>query len=153
TAVTRPRATSETSSFGLIGVSIGISMKCVHEAVATTAATLTTVLAKRAFMDFPEQVVVLLDVLIVRIDLQRLLIGVIRLFEIALLLVGDRQIVPCGGVRGVDVGGALELRDRFTPEIVLRDLDAELHVLLRPLTSIGGEHRRRHRQTESRHKI
>src|SRR5678815_3458630 len=102
---------------------------------------LTRTLAVGAVIDFPEQLVVLLDVLIVRIELQCLLVRLACIGQIALVLVGNREIVVGGGVGRIDIGGAFESRDRFAPQVVLGDVDAELHLLLRLAPTLLRESR------------
>ncbi len=56
----------------------------------------------------------------------RLLVGLPRLVELALVLVADGEIVERGGVGRVDLDRLLPAVDGLAPEPPLRDVDAEL---------------------------
>src|SRR5436190_3985773 len=101
------------------------------------------ILASRAVIDFLEQLVVLFDERVVRLDFERLLVGDSRLIEVAFMLVGDGEIVERLGVLRVDVHGALPPVDGFTPETALRDGDAEFDLFLRVRPCVGGQRPRR----------
>src|SRR5687768_16102493 len=104
-----------------------------------TAAKLRAVRLVRAVIDFPEQLVVLLDVRVIRIELESLLIGRAGLFEFALLFVADRQIVVRRGVCRVRLGGAFPMGDRLAPQSEPRNLDSKLDLILRVLAFVGRE--------------
>src|SRR5262249_856256 len=82
-AATRTRWKAPTSSLGRIGVSIWISYELVQAAASRSAPRLLASLACRAVIDFLEQLVVLLDHRVVRLEFERLLIRGARLGEIA----------------------------------------------------------------------
>src|SRR6185369_10199136 len=95
---TSTRWNADTSSLALIGVSMGTSNSSPPQATARTAhaaaiapsARRLLVLLRRAVIDFFEQLVVLTNLGVVRLDLERLLVRLARLVELALVLVSDR---------------------------------------------------------------
>src|SRR4051812_31648017 len=122
------------SSFGLIGVSMGISNVLGPHAIARAATEAPNAPTKSLLflcgagpvIDFLEQFVVLTDLLVVRLELERLLVSLARLFELSFVLVRDREIVVSRGVVRVDLNGALPAIDGFAPQPALRDVDPEL---------------------------
>src|SRR5579872_1287825 len=83
-------------------------------------------LAARPVIDFLEQLVVLTDLGIVRIELERSLVRLAGFVELPFVFVGDREIVERGRVGRVELRRFLPAVDRFAPETLLRDVDAEL---------------------------
>src|SRR5882757_2787394 len=122
---TSTRWNGETSSFGRIGVSIGISKyegPQATTAAASMAATLTNtrlllrVFAwARAVIDFLEELKVLPNLHVVGLEVERLFVSLARFIELALVLVGDGEVVVRGGVRGVDFDRLLPAVDGFAP--------------------------------------
>src|SRR5262249_52527524 len=92
-------------------------------------------------IDFLEELVVLADLGIVRIELERFLVRLARLLELSLVLVTDREIVVCGGVGWIDLSRLFPTVDRFTPEPALGDADPEFDLGLRVFLGVSG---RRH---------
>src|SRR5262245_16702619 len=80
----------------------------------------------RSIIDFLEKLVVLSDLGIVRVEFERFLVCLARLFELALVLVRNREIVEGRGVGRIDFDGFLPPVDRLAPQAALRDADAEL---------------------------
>src|ERR1043166_8296208 len=95
-------------------------------AAAPARTNLLAAAALRTVIDFFEEIVVLPDHQVLRIQLQRFLVCLLRVVELPLVLVGDREIVPRGRVRRIELHRLLPAIERFVPETVLRDLDAEL---------------------------
>ena len=93
-------------------------------------ATRCLCLGGRPVIDFLEQLVVLTDLRVVRIELERFLVRLARFVELTFVLVGDRQVVERGGVGRVDLDGFFPAVDGFAPEAALRDVDAELDLRL-----------------------
>src|SRR6267378_8538055 len=104
-------------------------MNNAASAPPTASANLRFVFSRtRAVIDFLEELVVLSHLRVVRVEFERLLVRFARLFELALVLVGNREIVEAGGVGRVDFHGFFPAVDSFAPEAALRDVDAELHL-------------------------
>src|SRR5262245_31041869 len=131
-----------TSSLAWIGVSIGISKYATPQATDAHAAARTNASGKpvlrsfflraaRSIIDFLEQLVVLLDLRVVRFERQRLVVGLAGLIELSFVLVGDGQIVPRRSVSGVDFDRLLPPVNGLAPESALRDVDPELDLRLR----------------------
>src|SRR5262245_4065311 len=91
----------------------------------------------RSIIDFLEELVVLSDLGIVRVEFERFLVRLARLFELALVLVRNREIVEGRGVGGIDFDGLLPPVDRFAPQAALRHADAELHLRFRVFSRVG----------------
>src|SRR4029079_3304111 len=142
------RWNGETSIFGWMGVSIGTSYTSLHALTVSASARLATTAAVRAVIDFLEELVILANELVVGLELERALVRLARLLELALVLVRDRQVVERRGVVGVDLRGLLPPVNRFPPEALLRDGDPELDVLLRGFPRVLGRRGRRHRHDE-----
>src|SRR2546421_12860837 len=87
------------------------------------ARVILRILASRPVIDFLEELVVLFDERVVRLEPQRLFVRDARLVEVALVLVRDREVVVRFRVLRVDLRGALPPVDGFTPEAALRDRD------------------------------
>ena len=70
--------------------------------------------------------------------------------QIALLFVGDAQVVEGVRVSGIDLGGAVPPVDRFTPQPALGHGDAEFHLLtgVSPRIGVGGRGKERRQQGE-----
>src|SRR5437762_3477385 len=81
-------------------------------------------------IDFLEELVVLLNLRVVRIELERPLVGLARLFELPFVLVRNREIVEGRRIARIELGGFLPAVDRFAPEPALRDVDAEFDLRL-----------------------
>src|SRR5436190_21781118 len=79
------------------------------------------ILASRPIIDFLEKLVVLFDQRVVRLDFERFLVRDARLFEVAFVLVSNRQVVERLRVLRVDLRGALPAVDGFAPQAALRD--------------------------------
>src|SRR4030095_10619135 len=77
-----------------------------------------------------EVLIVLVDVPVARIDLHRLAVEVGRLFEVALGLAGDREIVQQAGILGGDLEVLFPSESRLVPQALLGGLHAEVHLLL-----------------------
>src|SRR6185295_7997820 len=112
------RLNPETSSLLWSGVSTGTSTKEAQPGISRARASgsalrcgrrrLLLGLAIAFVIGFPEQVVVLLDVDVGRLQLERLVVGGARTLEIALLLQGDGQVVLGLGAVGGQGRRALE---------------------------------------------
>src|SRR5437899_8644681 len=89
-----------------------------------------SVLGGRPVIDFLEQLVVLTDLSVVRIELEGTLVRLAGFVELTFVLVRNRQVVERGGVRRVDLGGFFPAVDGFAPEAALRDVDAEFDLRL-----------------------
>src|SRR5580765_6252776 len=106
---TRTRWNGETSILGRIGVSMGISKYEGPHATAaaasmaatpTNASLLLRVFSRaRAVIDFLEEIKVLTNLHVIGVEVERFLVGLARFIELALVLVGDGQVVVGGGVR------------------------------------------------------
>src|SRR5262249_60894722 len=115
---------------GRLGFSIGIWMSLVPDPIAIAAkaaetaasASLRSFFCTRAVIDFLEQLVVLADLRIVRIELDRFFVRFAGLVELTLVLVRDREVVVGGGVRLVELDRLLPAVDRFAPEAAHRDV-------------------------------
>src|SRR4249920_2411204 len=131
---TSTRWNADTSSFALIGVSMGTSNNSPPQATASTAHAAATaprarrllVLLRRAVIDFFEELVVLTNLGVAWLDLDRLLVGLARLVELALVFVGDRQIIERRRVGRVDFDGLLPAIDRLAPQPAQGDVHAEV---------------------------
>src|SRR4051812_47636084 len=134
---TSTRRNAVTSIFGERGVSMGTSKKLVHALANVSTTRLAIVATLRAVIDFFEQIVVLPNQHVLRIERDRLFVRLARIFESAFVLVPNPQVVPRGRVAGVCFDGLLPAIDRFFPETVLRDLDAEVDLRLGGRTGIG----------------
>ena len=102
----------------------------------------------RAVIDFLEELEVLTNLRVVGLELERLLVGLARLVELAFVLVGDREVVERGGVGRIDLDRSFPAVDGFAPEAALRDADAERDLLLRVAPRVGE--RRSSRQESNR---
>src|ERR1043166_3650265 len=146
---TRTRWNGEAASFAGIGGSTGTSYSSPPQAAANAAATsaaarLLLFRLDGAVIDFLEQIVVLADVRVVRIERERLFVGLPRFVELPFVLVRNRQIVERGGVFRVEFDGFLPAVNRFAPQAALRAVDAELSLLARIGSRVGGHRRGRH---------
>src|SRR4029078_9109825 len=115
------------------------------------------ILASRPVIDFLEELVVLFDQSVVWLQLQRLFIRDSRLFEIALMLVRNGEVVECLRVFGVDLYSPLPPVNRLAPQTPLCDRDAELDLLFCVGARVSGqrggrcsEHKKK-RQGTNRH--
>src|SRR5438132_10460788 len=79
-------------------------------------------------IDFLEQLEVLSDVGVLRIERERLLVGFPRFGELPFVLVSNGEIVERGRARGIDLDGALPSIDGFAPEPLLGDVDAAVNL-------------------------
>src|SRR6266540_2669720 len=95
-------------------------------AAAAASARLPFFARTRPIIDFLEQLVVLTDLRVVRREFQRLLVRLARFVELAFVLVSDREIVECLGVRRIELDGLFPPIDRLAPQTALRDIDPEL---------------------------
>src|SRR4051794_39469222 len=113
-----------------MGVSIGISN--VSGPHATSPATPSAAsrppdsltarllfLGASAVIDFLEQVEILPDFVVVRIQLGRLLVRLARLVELPFVLVGNGQIVEGRRVGRIELDGLFPAVGRFAPEPAL----------------------------------
>jgi hypothetical protein len=116
---------------GESGVSMGTSKKLVHPLTKASNVRLTIVATFRAVIDFFEQIVVLADEDVLRIERDRLFVCLSRVLESSFVLVRDTEIVPRGGIGGIEFYGFLPPIRRFLPQAVLRDLDPEVDLRLR----------------------
>src|SRR5262245_46230919 len=122
----------------------------------TTLRDALSVLGGRPVIDFLEQLVVLTDLSVVRIELEGTLVRLAGFVELTFVLVRNRQVVERGGVRGVDLGCFFPAVDGFAPEAALRDVDAEFDLRFRVATRVrecracghdrGGCHEKRDAQ-------
>src|SRR4051812_41611147 len=128
---TSTRRNAVTSIFGERGVSMGTSKKLVHALVNVSRTRLAIVAALRAVIDFFEQIVVLSNQDVLRVERDSFFVGLARVLESAFVLVSNPQVVPGGRVARIRFGRFLPAVDGFFPEAVLRDLDAEVHLRLR----------------------
>src|SRR4051812_38215509 len=154
---TSTRWKGETSIFGRIGVSIGISKYDGPQATARAARsahrlTKARLLARRVFagagggIDFLEQFEVLANLQIVRLEFSRLLVRLARLIELAFVFVSDSEVVEGGRIRRVDLDGLFPPVNGFAPEAALRDVDAECDLRLGVVTRVGDRRRCRQEQ-------
>src|SRR4051794_4297291 len=149
---TSTRWNGDTSIFGWIGVSIGISYvsgpqasaKAAQQAATNASARLLVLALAGPVIDFLEQLVVLTDLSVVGIQLNRLFVGLSRVVELTLVLVGDCEVVEGRGVGRVELGRALPAINRFAPQAALRHVDAELDLRLRVASCVGERRRRSH---------
>src|SRR5512138_3419696 len=97
-----------------MGVSTGTSyssaphdaVNAAHTTARPASASLASVfLLSHAVIDFLEQIVVLADLRVVRLELQRLVVRLARLVEQAFVFVRDREIVVGGGVLRIELDG------------------------------------------------
>src|SRR3982751_3076384 len=137
---TSTRRNAVTSIFGERGVSMGTSKKLVHALVNVSRTRLAIVAALRAVIDFFEQIVVLSDKDVLRVECDGFFVRLARVFEAPFVLVSNPQVVPGSGVSGIRFRRLLPAVHGFFPESVLRDLDAEVHLRLRARSCVG-EHR------------
>src|SRR3990170_5989809 len=79
---------------------------------------------------FPEQLIVLPYIYVVRLQLQSPFVLLIRLVELPHLLVSHGQVVPGAGALGVELDGLGPPVDRFLPEPELSHFDTEGDLLL-----------------------
>src|SRR5205823_5913192 len=93
-------------------------------------------------IDFLEALVVLTGLRIVRVELERSLVGLARFVELSLVLVADREIVEGRRVGRIDLRRFLPAIDRLAPQSALRDADAEVDLRLRVLLRISERRRR-----------
>src|SRR5262249_55238629 len=93
-------------------------------------------------IDFLEELVVLPDLRIVRIELERLLVRLARFVELALVLVADREIVVRGGVGRIDLRGFFPAVDRLAPKPALSDADPEFNLRFGVFFRVGRRRRR-----------
>src|SRR6185503_2511363 len=93
-------------------------------------------------IDFLEQLVVLADLRVVRVQFERFLVGLSGLVELPFVLVGNRQVVVGGDVGRVELGGLLPAIDGFAPQTALRDADAELDLRTGVAARVGERRRR-----------
>src|SRR4029450_1853543 len=110
---------ADTSIFGESGVSMGTSKKLVHPLTAVNRTRLAIVAALRAVIDFFEEVVVLPNQRVLRIERDRLLVGLARIVETSLVFVANAEIVPGRGVARIDFHRLLPAVGRFFPQTVL----------------------------------
>src|ERR1700683_5040875 len=126
-----------------MGVSIWTSETLRHAAAVTAARPLMIAAAAvLAIINFTERIVVLPDVLVVRVDLESLIIGCASLVELAHLLVADPEIVPRLRVRRIEFRGLLPPENGLSPEPLVRDVDAERHLRFRVRAPVGIERHR-----------
>src|SRR5262249_35952561 len=90
-----------------------------------------------SIIDFLEKLVVLSDLGIVRVELERFFVRFARFLELTLVLVGNREIVVGGGVGRIDLDRLLPPVDRLAPEAALRDVDPEFHLGLRVASRVS----------------
>src|SRR6185295_9447488 len=100
-------------------------------------------------IDFLEQLAVLTDLCVVRIQFERLLVRFACLVELALVLVRNAEVVESRYVSRVQLRSFFPPIDGFPPEPTLGDVDAELDLRL-GLASRIRENRRRRRGAERR---
>ena len=112
----------------------------MHPASAPTSARsrLPTVFLRGAVIDFLEEIKILPNHRVVRVELESLLVSRAGLVQLSFVLVGDSQVVEGGGVGRIDLGGAFPAIDRLPPQSPLRDLDAELDLFLGIAPLIGS---------------
>src|SRR3990170_5173523 len=157
---TRTRWNGETSIFGRMGVSMGISKyegpqataAAASRAPALTSARLLTLRVfpwARTVIDFLEEPKVLTDRGVTRLDWERFFVRLAGLVELAFAFVRDREVVMGGSVGGVDFDRPLPPVDGFAPETALRDVDAERNLLLRVAACVG-ECRRSRQECDGR---
>ena len=96
---------------------------------AVTATRLAITL--KAVIDFPKKVVVLLNIEIVRFEVERRFVGVSCLVESSLVFVGDTEVVPGWRVAGIEFRCSLPAIDRLSPQASLGDRDPEINLGLR----------------------
>src|SRR6185436_17528890 len=84
----------------------------------------------RARGELDQAAVVFLDVLVGAVEAQGLAVLLGGVVEVAVGLVGDREVVVGHGVVGLHLDGALEPEHRFAPEVHLRHAHAELALRL-----------------------
>src|SRR5258705_7853911 len=107
------------------------------------AGVILRILTSRPVIDFLEELVVLFDQRVVRLDFERLFIRDARFFQVAFVFVRAREVVVRFRVLRVDLRGALPAVDGFTPEAALRDRDPEFDLFLGVRPRIGRYWRRR----------
>src|SRR2546422_784194 len=140
------------SSLAGIGVSTGTSYTSTPHAAASAAHTraapatarlLFVFRLNRAVIDFLEQIVVLANLRVVRIERQRFFVRPARLVELSLVLVGDAEVVEGRGVFRVELDGLFPAVNGLAPEPPLGDVDAELHLLPSVGSAVGQQRRGR----------
>src|SRR5678815_1381769 len=115
------------------------------------------ILASRPVIDFLEELVVLFDQRVIRLQLQRLFIRDPRLFEIAFMFVRDGKVVERLRVFGIDLYSPLPPVYRLAPQTPLCDRDAELDLLFRIGARVSSQRRgrcseqKKNRQGTNRH--
>src|SRR3954468_15368113 len=118
---TSTRRNAVTSIFGDRGVSIGTSKKLVHALVNVSRTRLAIVAALRAVIDFFEEIVVLTNQDVLRIERDRFLVCLARILESAFVLVANPEVVPRCSIRRIELDRLLPAIHRFFPEPVLSD--------------------------------
>src|SRR5689334_1381860 len=96
---TSTRRNADTSIFGERGVSIGTSKKLVHALTKVSVTRLAIVATLRAVIDFFEQIVVLANQHVLRVECDGLLVRFARVLEPSFVLVSDPEVVPGCRVR------------------------------------------------------
>src|SRR5450759_845012 len=147
---TSTRWNGDVSSFGWIGVSSGISNTLVQVARASAATTLASGAAARAVIDFLEEIVVLADGHVLRVEFEGLVVCLARLLEHPFVLVRNRQVVVRRGVLRVDLCGLFPAIQRLFPEALVGDVDAELDLgLCVPMRAAGQRQPRAQREHQN----
>src|SRR4051794_29244442 len=135
-----------TSSFGWMGVSIGISYETGPHAMTVAASAAAESAISRLWLflvgsgpviDFLEQLIVLPNLEVVGFHLHRLLVSAPCFVQLSFVFVGDSEIVEGSRVGRVDFDGAFPAIDRLFPKAFLRHVDAERHLRLRVAPRIG----------------
>src|SRR5687768_13310972 len=109
---------------------------------------LQSIRASRAVIDFLEEFVILFDERVIRLELQRLLVGGAGLIKLAFVLVGNRQVVVRGGVGRINLRRAFPAVNRLAPQAARRDGNTEFDLLLGVAARVGGQRRNAQRQQE-----
>src|SRR5689334_14271527 len=91
----------------------------------------------RTVIDFLEQIVVLTNLCVVRLDRERLFVRLPRFVELPFVLVANAEVVIGGGVHRVDFDRFFPAIDGFAPQAALGDVDSELHLFTRARTRVG----------------
>src|SRR5579864_841609 len=148
---TSTRWKAVTSIFAWIGVSIWTSEMLRQAAADTARRPLATAAAILPVIDFTEGIVVLPDVFVGGFDLERGVVGLAGLGEQAHLFIADREVIPRFCVRLVELDGLLPPENGFSPETLVRHVDAERDLGLRVRMPVGID-RHRERQQERHEK-